>query len=220
MHYMKAMVLQIGAYGLMEHADVDAVFKTIVDHTCTMLRRALHGAKTGNSKDSVQIEEQWLKVEKSTKEREIPPKDKMMKVAGPMEEKSEEEKVHVWDLIKRFWAHTAHAHEEAGAATSILQLLADEVNEQTYTALMKVGTRPLIMMQVPQMATQVVQMDYEQERQEKTKEMKGQPIEEIIEQYNVLRQIERWVNLSILLPTWYLAAMVYYSIYGEVDAKK
>ena len=63
---MKAMVLKIGAYGLVEHADVDAVFKTIIDPTCTMWRRALHGAKTGNSKDLVQIEEQWLKVEQGS----------------------------------------------------------------------------------------------------------------------------------------------------------
>ena len=34
-HYMREMVLKIGCYGLIEHADEEAVFKTIVDPTCT-----------------------------------------------------------------------------------------------------------------------------------------------------------------------------------------
>ena len=85
----------------------------------------------------------------------------MVKVAGPMEEKSAEQKAHIRDLIKRFWSHVSHAHKEAGAATSLLWLLADEVDEETYTSLMNVGTRLLIMMQVPQMVAQVAQMDCE-----------------------------------------------------------
>ena len=50
MHYMWEMVLKIGCYGLKEHADEEAVFKTIVDPSCTAWRRAMHGAKTRNSK--------------------------------------------------------------------------------------------------------------------------------------------------------------------------
>ena len=34
-HYMREMVLKIGCYGPIEHADEEAVFKTIVDPTCT-----------------------------------------------------------------------------------------------------------------------------------------------------------------------------------------
>ena len=41
-HFMREMVLKIGAYGLVEHADEEAVFKTIVDPTCTAWKRALH----------------------------------------------------------------------------------------------------------------------------------------------------------------------------------
>ena len=44
----------------------------------------------------------------------------------------------------------AKAHEEASAVASILRLLADEVDEQTYMALLNAGTRLLIMMEVPQ----------------------------------------------------------------------
>ena len=52
-HFMKAMVLKIGAYGLVEHTDVDAVFDTIIDPTCTMWKRVLHGAKTRSLKELV-----------------------------------------------------------------------------------------------------------------------------------------------------------------------
>ena len=48
-HFMCEMVLKINAYGPVEHADEEAVYKTIVDPTCTAWRRAMHGAKTGNS---------------------------------------------------------------------------------------------------------------------------------------------------------------------------
>ena len=58
------MVLKIGSYGPVEHVDKEAVFKTIVDPTCMAWRRALHGAKTGNSKDLQRIEEKQLAVMK------------------------------------------------------------------------------------------------------------------------------------------------------------
>ena len=50
-HFMREKVLKIGSYSPAEHADEEAVFRTIVDPTCTAWRRALHGAKTGNAKD-------------------------------------------------------------------------------------------------------------------------------------------------------------------------
>ena len=56
-HFMHEMVLKIGAYGLVEHVDEEAVYQTIVDPTCTAWRRVMHGAKTGNSKDIQRVEE-------------------------------------------------------------------------------------------------------------------------------------------------------------------
>ena len=115
------------------------------------------------------IEERRLKVQKAVEDSEILPKQEMVKLAGPMEEHTEEQKKNVKDLIKHYWAHTAKAPEEASAAASILRLLADEVEEQTYVALINAGTRPLIMMEVPQMASQVAEMKIERECQEKAK---------------------------------------------------
>ena len=85
-HFMHEMVPKIGAYGPVEHAGEEAVYRTIVDPTCTPWRRAMHGAKTGNSKDIQKVEEKRLKVQKSVEEREIPPKEEMMDIAGQMEE--------------------------------------------------------------------------------------------------------------------------------------
>ena len=61
-HYMREMALKIGCYGLIEHADEEAVFKMIVDPACTAWRRAMHGVKTGNAKDLQRIEEVRIKV--------------------------------------------------------------------------------------------------------------------------------------------------------------
>ena len=139
-HFMHEMVVKIGAYGPVEHADEEAVYKTIVDPTCMAWHQAMHGAKTSNSKDIQRIEEKRLRVQKSVEEHEIPPKQEMVVIAGPMEESTVEHKQHVRDLIKHYWAHTAKAHEEASVAASILRLLLDEVDEQTYVALLNSGT--------------------------------------------------------------------------------
>ena len=119
-HFMHEMVLKIGAYGPVEHMDEEAVYKMIADPKCTAWHRAMHGAKTRNSKDIQRVEEKRLKVQKSIEEREIPPKEEMMDIAGQRKERTAEDRQHVRDLIKRYWVHTSKAHEEAAAAASIL----------------------------------------------------------------------------------------------------
>ena len=57
--------------------------------------------------------------------------------------------------------------KQAAVAASVLRLLADEMDEASYTALITAGTRPLIMMEVPQMAKQVAEMRQQQEQEEK-----------------------------------------------------
>ena len=106
-HYMREMVLSTGCYGPIEHADEEAVFKTILDPSCTAWRRAMHGAKTGNSKDLQRIEEKRVKVLKATEDREIPPEKDLADIAGTMENRTPEDRQHVKDMIKHYWAHTA-----------------------------------------------------------------------------------------------------------------
>ena len=86
---MREMVLKIGSYGPVEYADEEAVFHMIVDSTCTTWKRALHGAKTSNSKDLQRIEEKQINVLKTTEEREIPPKKATVEMAGDMEKASD-----------------------------------------------------------------------------------------------------------------------------------
>ena len=156
-HYMREMILKIGCYGPIEHADEEAIFKMIVDPACTAWRRAMHGAKTGNAKDLQRIEEARIKVQKSTEDHQIPPKEDMMGIAGEMENRTPEDRKHVKDLIKHYWTHTTRVHEEAAVAAGILKLLADEVDKKTYTALITAGTRPLIMIEVPQMRDEIAE---------------------------------------------------------------
>ena len=49
--FVKLMIEKLGAYSPIEAVDMDAVFDTIVDPQCIAWRRALHGTKTGNSKE-------------------------------------------------------------------------------------------------------------------------------------------------------------------------
>ena len=216
-HYLREMALKINAYGPIEYADEEAVYKTIVDPMCTAWCRAMHGVKTGNSKDIQRIEEKRLKVQRSIEDREIPPEEEMVEIAGPMKEKTEEDKKHAKEMIKHYWAHTAKAHEEAAAAANMLRLLADEVDEKTYIALLNAGTRPLIMMEMPQMSSQAAEMKRERERQEKAENLQNQPIAQIIQEQNVPVLVTRWASSNIMGPTLYLSAMVYYFVYAVAN---
>ena len=82
------MVLKIGCYRPIEHADEEAIFKTIIDLSCTAWQIAMHGAKTGNGKDLQQIEETRIKIQKSTEDRKIPLKEDMVEIAGQMENRT------------------------------------------------------------------------------------------------------------------------------------
>ena len=103
-------------------------------------------------------------------------------------------------------------------AASILKLLADEVDEATYMTLITAGTRPLIMVEVPQMASQAMEMRLQREWEEKAESLHNQPIEEVIESQKVPVPVLRWSDSSIMLPTQYLAAMVYYFVAAEADS--
>ena len=86
-----------------------------------------------------------------------------------------------------------------------------------YVALLNAGTRLLIKIEVPQMASQVMEMKLERECQEKAENLHNQPIEQIIKEQNVPVPVERWSSSSIMLPMQYLAAMVYSFIYAEAN---
>ena len=73
--FVKLMIEKLGAYSPIEAADTEAVYKTIVDPQCVAWRHALHGMKTGNSKEIKRVEEKRWKAERSVEEREIIPEE-------------------------------------------------------------------------------------------------------------------------------------------------
>ena len=48
------------------------------------------------------------------------------------------------------------------------------------------------------------------ERQQKVELLKGQPIEEIVKEQNMLHPVERWMESKIMSPSAYLAVAVYF----------
>ena len=91
------------------------------------------------------------------------------------------------------------------------------MDEASYTALITAGTRPLIMMEVPQMARQVAEIKQQQEQEKKEEDLRGQPIGEVIMKQNMLVPRARWAKSTIMMPTQYLAAMVYYFVAAVAD---
>ena len=172
---MLEIVLKISSYGSVEHAAKDALYKTILDPTCTAYR----------------IEDIRIKVQKWVEECKIPPKQRWWTVQAQWDEAMAEHKQHVRDFIKQYWSDTAKAHEESLAAASIMRLLSDEVDGQTYIALLNAAMRPLIMMEVPQMASQWMQMKLKRERQEKAENLCNQSIKQIIKEQNIPFPVER-----------------------------
>ena len=122
-------------------------------------------------------------------------------------------------MVKKYFGHVAKAHEEAAADARMAQLLIDEVDENSYMELLRNGTRPLIMLQVPEMLTQAAEIKSDRERQQIIENLKGQPIEEVIDEQIMPRPVLRWAESKILSPSSYLAAAVYFFLYNT-DQKK
>ena len=218
--FVKLMVEKLGAYSPIESADTEAVFETIVDPHCIAWRRALHGTKTGNSKEIQQVEERRWKVERMDEERQIDPEEEVKTFADTMQIKSKSGIADVIEMIKRYFGQVAKAHEEAGCAAKMAQLLIDEVDENTWLQIVANGTRPLIMMQVPDMLRQASSMKTERERQQRLEQLKGMPIEEIVRDQNMPCPRPRWKESKIMLPSAYLVAAVYFFLYNTVDQSK
>ena len=123
-------------------------------------------------------------------------------------------------MIKCYFGHVVRVHEEAALVARIAQELVDEVDENSWLQIVSNGTRPLIMLQVPEMIRQVAGMKTEREWCEKAEQLRGLPIKDIIKEQNMPRPVECWVESKIMSPSAYLAAAVYYFLFGMVDQKK
>ena len=218
--FVKLMIEKLGAYSPIEAADREAVFETVVDPQCVAWRRAQHGTKTGNSKEILRVKEKQWKVERSIEEREISPDEQVKTFPDTMTVKSKTERADVVRLIKRYFGHVAKAHEEVESVAKIAQELVDEIDENSWLQIVSNGTRPLVMLQVPEMMQQAAKMKSDCEHREKVEQLPGSPIEDIIREQNMQRPVERWAESKIMSPSAYLAVAVYYFLYSAVDQKK
>ena len=218
--FVKLMIEKLGAYLPIKAADAEAVFEMVVDPQCVAWWRAQHGMKTGNSKEILRVEEKWWKVERSIEEREILPDEQVQTFANMMTVKSKTERAEVVRMIKCYFGHVARVHEEAALVARIAQELVDEVDENSWLQIVSNRTRPLVMLQVPEMMQQVAMMKSDRECREKAEQLWGLPIEDIIKEQNMPRPVEHWVESKIMSPLAYLAAAVYYFLYSVVDQKK
>ena len=85
--------------------------------------------------------------------------------------KSKTERAEVVRMIKHYFRHVAKAHEEAALAARIAQELVDEVDENSWLQIVSNGTRPLVMLQVPEMMQQVAMMESDCEHCEKAEQL-------------------------------------------------
>ena len=156
--FVKLMIEKLGAYSPIEAADMEAVFEMVVDPQCVAWRRAQHGTKTGNSREILRVEEKWWKVERSIEEREISPDEQVQTFADTMMVKSKIERAEVVRMIKCYFRHVAKVHKEAVSVARIAQELVDEVDENSWLQIVSNGTRPLVLLQVPEMMQQAAMM--------------------------------------------------------------
>ena len=159
-------------------------------------------------------------MEKSIEEGEISPEEQVQMFTDTMKVKSKTERADMIHMIKHYFGHVAKAHEEAVSAATIAQELVDEVDENSWLQIVSNGTRPLVMLQVPEMMQQAAMMKLDREHREKVEQLRGLPIKEIIKEQNKLRSVEWWVDSKIMSPSAYLAAAVFYFLYSVVDQKK
>ena len=169
--FVKLMIKKLGAYLPIKATDTDAVFETVVDPQCVAWRRAQHGTKTGNSKEILRVEEKQWKVERSIEECKISPDEQVQTFANTMKVKSKTDRAEVVCMIKCYFGHVARAHEEAASVARITQELVDEVDENSWLQIVSNRTRPLVMLQVPEMIQQAASMKSDRERREKAEQL-------------------------------------------------
>ena len=110
-------------------------------------------------------------MERSIEEREISPDEQVKTFADTMTVKSKTERADVVRLIKRYFGHVAKAHEEAASAAKLAQELVDEIDENSWLQIVSNGTRPLVMLQVPEMMQQAAKMKSDREHREKAEQL-------------------------------------------------
>ena len=91
----------------------------------------------------------------------------MQTFADTMMVKSKTERAEVIQMIKHYFGQVARVHEEAASVARIAQELVDEVDQNSWLQIVSNRTRPLVMLQVPEMMQQAAMLKSHRERHEK-----------------------------------------------------
>ena len=215
---LKDVIEKMGTYAPIEAADVDAVMKMVIDVNCTTWKKAMQGVKTGDSKSIMKIEEKRTSIIRVIEERDILLEDDT-EVLDPdqVEDKTDEEKKEIKQMLHKFWNHVNKAHKEMVCAAGELARLALVLEPEDYFKVIQAGTHPLITMEIPQVKQMVAEKKDMEEQVRSREEMRNTKIEDIIIEQNLSTPLQRWKGSKVLLPTRYLTAAVYYFIYSQVD---
>ena len=174
--------------------------KTVVDPSCTAWKKSMQGVKTGDSKSIMRMEEKRAGIIRTIEDRDIPLEDDT-EVVDPeqMKNKMKEEKMEVKRMLLKFWTHVSKAHEEAACAAGELARLSMVLDEDDYYTVVQAGTRPLIVMEIPQIKKQVEEAKSVQERARSQEEMRNVKIEEIIIEQNLPTPLNRWKDSKVFV---------------------
>ena len=112
-------------------------------------------------------------MERSIEEREISPEEEVKSFTDTMQVKSKTDRAEVERMVKQYFSHVAKVHEEVASAARIAQSLINEIDENSWLQIVSNGTRPLVMLQVPEMLQQAATMKSECECQQKAEQMRG-----------------------------------------------
>ena len=212
---LKDGIMKMETYSPIEGADVKQVVKTIVDPSCCAWRKKMKGVKTGNCRTIMRAEEKKEQVLKAAENKEIPEDADAVLGEDSLKGKSPEAQRDIKMTIKRFFQHVAKSHEEAACAAGKLAELVDVLDPDEFGTIARAGTRPILIMEFPEVKKLVEQKREDVKKAEIKEELKNTPIDEIVALQNLPTPLERWKESKILLPTRYLAAAAHYFVYSQ-----
>ena len=212
---LKDGIMKMETYSPIEGADVKQVVKTIVDLSCCAWRKKMRGVKTGNCRTIMRAEEKKEQVLKAAENKDIPEDADAVLGEDLLKGKSPEDQCDIKMTIKRFFQHVAKSHEEAACAAGKLAELVDVLDPDEFGTIARAGTRPILIMEFPEVKKLVEQKRDDVKKAEIREELKNTPIDEIVALQNLPTPLERWKDSKILLPTRYLAMATHFFVYSQ-----
>ena len=208
-------IFKMGTWSPIEAADVDQVLKTVIDPSCTAWRKRMKGVKTGNCRQIWKQREKKDQILRVAEDKEVPELADEVLEEDTLKGKTPEEQRDIKLTIKQYFTHVKKAHEEASCAAGKLVQLVDVLDKDKFCAIAQAGTRPLVILEFPEVHKLIDEKKEEVKKAEMREELRNMDIEIVIAVQNLPTPLERWKTLKVLMPTRLLAAATYYFIYSQ-----